>query len=99
AMPPDAPGYMQPSMYEMQAYPPPHIMGSNMMQMPHMASINEVAFFDRVKKHIDDRATYLDFLKLLNLYTQDIIDVVTLVDRAALFLGGQPELLAAFKSL
>ncbi|WFD06240.1 hypothetical protein MVES1_001584 [Malassezia vespertilionis] len=98
-MPPGAPGYMQPPMYDMQSYPPMRVMGGNVMQMPHMASLNEVAFFDRVKKHMDDRATYLDFLKLLNLYTQDVIDVNTLVDRAALFLGGQPELLAAFKSL
>lgn len=93
--PPEAPGYM-PGVYDMPAYPPG--MG-NVMQMPHMASADEVAFFERVKKHIDDRATYLDFLKLLNLYTQDVIGVATLVDRVTLFLGGQPELVAAFKAL
>ncbi|KAJ1032939.1 hypothetical protein NDA16_000218 [Ustilago loliicola] len=64
-----------------------------------LATLDEVAFFDRVKKHIDDRTTYLDFLKLLNLYTQDIIDVKTLVDRAALFIGGNRELFAIFKGL
>ncbi|CCF52944.1 hypothetical protein NDA11_000980 [Ustilago hordei] len=64
-----------------------------------LATLDEVAFFDRVKKHIDDRTTYLDFLKLLNLYTQDIIDVKTLVDRAALFIGGNRELFATFKGL
>ena len=95
-MPPD--GYMGP-VYGVQPYPPPHVIGGGVVQMPHMASVDEVAFFDRVKKHMDDRATYLDFLKLLNLYTQDVIDMRTLVDRAALFLGGQPELFAAFKSL
>lgn len=64
-----------------------------------LATLDEVAFFDRVKKHIDDRTTYLDFLKLLNLYTQDIIDVKTLVDRAALFIGANLELFATFKGL
>ncbi|SJX62935.1 related to SIN3-transcription regulatory protein [Sporisorium reilianum f. sp. reilianum] len=64
-----------------------------------LATLDEVAFFDRVKKHIDDRTTYLDFLKLLNLYTQDIIDVKTLVDRAALFIGANRELFATFKGL
>ncbi|KAN0061779.1 hypothetical protein ACQY0O_005772 [Thecaphora frezii] len=64
-----------------------------------LATIDEVAFFDRVKKHIDDRATYLEFLKLLNLYSQDIIDVRTLVERAGIFIGGHRELYAAFKGL
>ena len=100
-LPPDAPpGYLPGGMYEMPPYAPPHVLGgAGVMQLPHMASIDEVAFFERVKKHIDDRATYLDFLKLLNLYTQDVIDLGTLVDRVSLFLGGQPELVAAFKAL
>ena len=97
-IPPD-PGFMHPAMYGMQAYPPPHVVGGNVPLPPHMAAMDGVAFFDRVKKHIDDRATYMDFLKLLNLYSQDVIDVGTLVDRAAIFLGPQSELLASFKSL
>lgn len=67
-------------------------------QVP-LATLSEVAFFDRVKKHIDDRPTYLEFLKLLNLFTQDIINVRTLVDRAALFIGGHTELFSTFKQL
>ncbi|CAO1622068.1 unnamed protein product [Sympodiomycopsis kandeliae] len=64
-----------------------------------LATLDEVAFFDRVKKHIDDRGAYLEFLKLLNLYTQDVIDVRTLVDKAAVFIGGHRDLFATFKSL
>ncbi|PWN24601.1 hypothetical protein BDZ90DRAFT_234873 [Jaminaea rosea] len=64
-----------------------------------LATLDEVAFFDRVKKHIDDRGAYLEFLKLLNLYTQDVIDVRTLVDKAAAFIGGHRDLFATFKSL
>lgn len=64
-----------------------------------LATVDEVSFFERVKKHVDDRPTYIEFLKLLNLYTQEIIDVRTLVDRAALFIGGHRELFATFKNL
>ncbi|WFC97391.1 hypothetical protein MYAM1_000102 [Malassezia yamatoensis] len=101
----DMPPYAPPHMVGGANHPGPHNLGNGamagdgVMQMPHMATMDEVAFFERVKKHIDDRATYMDFLKLLNLYTQDVIDLATLVDRVSLFLGGQPELLAAFKSL
>lgn len=86
----------------------PGIMGPGSMPgigsgVPHghtpLASVDEVAFFERVKKHIDDRPTYVEFLKLLNLFTQDIIDIRTLIDRAALFIGGQRDLFATFKAL
>lgn len=98
AMPPE--GYLPAgAMYGLQAYPPPHMVAGDMVPVAPMATMDEVAFFERVKKHLDDRTTYLDFLKLLNLYTQEVIDVSTLVDRAALFLGGHSDLFNAFKSL
>lgn len=96
-MPPDA-AMMQPGM--MGPAGMPAIGGPN---VPHntasLATVDEVAFFERVKKHIDDRPTYIEFLKLLNLFTQDIIDMRTLVDRAALFIGGQRDLFDIFKAL
>lgn len=95
-MPPEA-AMMQPGMMG-----PPGIPGMG-PGIPHghaaLATVDEVAFFERVKKHIDDRPTYIEFLKLLNLFTQDIIDMRTLVDRAALFIGGQRDLFATFKAL
>lgn len=75
---------------------PAHQMGPG---QPPLTTVDEVAFFERVKKFIDDRPTYVEFLKLLNLFTQDIIDLRTLVDRAALFIGGHRELFSTFKSL
>ena len=109
-LPPEAPapGFVPGGVYDVPPYAPPPVMAApgggapapgGVVQLPHMATVDEVAFFERVKKHIDDRAAYVDFLKLLNLYTQDVIDIGTLVDRVTLFLGGQPELLAAFKTL
>ena len=58
----------------------------------------EIAFFDRAKKQIGNRASYAEFLKLLNLYTQDLIDKFTLGDRVGAFIGGSPELMIWFKS-
>jgi paired amphipathic helix protein Sin3a len=62
-------------------------------------SQEDVRFFDSVYKFIDDRQTYHEFLKLLNLFTQDIIDLPSLVSRAHLFLGGAPELWAQFREM
>lgn len=47
----------------------------------------ELGFFDKVKKAIGNKQTYNEFLKILNLYSQDIIDKDTLVERVDSFLG------------
>lgn len=65
-----------------------------------LADQAQVIFFERVKKYIDDRTTYHEFLKLLNLFVNDLIDLRTLVERAMLFLGGEDKDLAQdFKQL
>ena len=63
------------------------------------ASTHDIAFFGRVKTHTNDPATYHEFLKLLNLYTQDIIDLTALVSRAFLFLGADAQLWADFREI
>lgn len=55
-------------------------------------------FFDRVKKALENGGTYDEFLKLLNMFSRDIIDVRTLVDRAEVFLG-EGELTTQFKHI
>ncbi|KZW00593.1 hypothetical protein EXIGLDRAFT_639357 [Exidia glandulosa HHB12029] len=57
---------------------------------------DELQFFDKVKRQFEDRATYDEFLKLLNLFSKDIIGVKTLVERAKTFLG-DTELWTQFK--
>ncbi|KAM9930130.1 hypothetical protein OXX59_000735 [Metschnikowia pulcherrima] len=47
----------------------------------------ELSFFDKVKKAIGNKQTYNEFLKMLNLFSQDIIDKATLVERVEAFLG------------
>lgn len=62
-------------------------------------STEELNFFDKIGRYIDDRTVYHEFLKLCNLYTQDIIDLPTLVERAHLFIGTSKELWAQFREV
>lgn len=62
------------------------------------ATSDEVAFFDRVKKLIGNKSTMNEFLKLCNLYSQDLIDKNVLVFRVQNFIGSNPELFNWFKS-
>ncbi|KRZ99517.1 uncharacterized protein AC631_04736, partial [Debaryomyces fabryi] len=60
--------------------------------------LEEISFFDKVKKAIGNKQTYNEFLKILNLFSQDIIDKETLVERVDSFIGdNHPDLLNWFK--
>lgn len=59
---------------------------------------NELAFFDKVKKAIGNKQTYNEFLKLLKLFSSDVIDKSTLHDKARTMIGGFPELFEWFKN-
>jgi paired amphipathic helix protein Sin3a len=59
----------------------------------------EVAFFEKIKKNMNNKATYNEFLKLINMYTNDIIDRNVLVQRVEPFLTSTPDLLTYFKTL
>lgn len=60
-------------------------------------SYNEMQFFERVQLAIDNRDVYNEFLKLINLFTQEIIDMRRLIEQSRTFLG--EELLAQFKEI
>ncbi|KAJ2610085.1 hypothetical protein EV177_004146 [Coemansia sp. RSA 1804] len=64
---------------------------------PATATPDELAFFERVKRFIGQPASYNEFLKLLNLYNQQILDPKTLVERAESFIGDDLELFGWFK--
>jgi paired amphipathic helix protein Sin3a len=55
-------------------------------------------FFDNVKRALDNRDVYNEFLKFVNLFTQDLIDTATLVKESRNFLG-DTELLKQFKDI
>lgn len=66
-------------------------------QIQAMINSEELGLFDRIKRYIDDKATYHEFLKLLNLYTAEIIDMSTLLEKAFLFIGGNDEIFGLFR--
>ncbi|KAI9714226.1 MAG: hypothetical protein M1812_006447 [Candelaria pacifica] len=59
---------------------------------------DELAFFDRAKKFISNKQTYNEFLKLCNLFTQDLINRNVLVHKASSFIGGSSDLMNWFKA-
>jgi paired amphipathic helix protein Sin3a len=62
-------------------------------------SAEEAEFFEKVKVYIGNKATYNAFLKVLNLFSHQIVDQDVLVNRVESFIGGQPELFEWFKKL
>ncbi|KAI9346076.1 hypothetical protein DFJ73DRAFT_482536 [Zopfochytrium polystomum] len=60
-------------------------------------TIEELEWIDRCKRTIGNKATYNEFLKVLNLFSQEIIDAKTLVERVEPFLSKAPELFDWFK--
>lgn len=62
------------------------------------AMSDELTFFDRVKKYINNKQTFNEFLKLCNLFSQDLIDKTTLYHKASTFIGGSPDLMSWFKT-
>jgi len=62
------------------------------------ATAEELGFFDKAKKFIGNKNTTNEFLKLCNLYSQDLIDRNTLLHRAQTFIGGNPELMSWFRN-
>ncbi|KAJ2747575.1 hypothetical protein GGI20_000400 [Coemansia sp. BCRC 34301] len=81
------------------AYGQPGAMVSVIQQPinPATATADELAFFERVKRFIGQPSAYNEFLKLLNLYNQQVLDPKTLVDRAESFIGDDLELFGWFK--
>jgi len=61
-------------------------------------SSDETQFFDRVKRVLDNRDLYNEFLKLVNLFAQDYIDTARLVKESRNFLGNT-ELYKQFRDI
>ena len=58
---------------------------------------DDLAFFDKVKKLLSNKTTYNEFLKLCNMYSQDILDENTLKQKMNGFIGTSNELRQAIK--
>ena len=61
------------------------------------SSAEELDFFDKCKRVIGNKTTYNEFLKILNLFTQETIEAKVLIERVEPFLGKSPELFEWFK--
>lgn len=62
-------------------------------------SAEEIELFERIRKHIGNKPSYEEFLKTLNLYTQQILDMNGLVEQVSIFIGNNKELFDWFKSI
>lgn len=60
--------------------------------------IEETTFFDKAKKFIGNKQIYTEFLKILNLYSQDLLEKDELVDKVEFYIGNSKELFDWFKS-
>lgn len=61
------------------------------------AMSEEFEFFEKVKKALGNKNTYSEFLKVLNLFNQDILDPKMLVHKVEPFLARFPDLFEWFK--
>jgi paired amphipathic helix protein Sin3a len=88
----------QPQQHGVHTPQPPAVVYSNTPSIhTSYTPLEEFEFFDHARKLIGSKAVYQEFLKLLNLFSQDIIDTRALVERANVFLGKSPELMAWFR--
>lgn len=60
-------------------------------------SLEEVELFDRIRKYIGNKPSYEEFLKTLNLYTTQVIDLDTLIVQVQSFIGNNKDLFEWFK--
>ena len=73
--------------FQPNQYPPPTVIPAD-----------QTTFFDRVRRSIDTPETYNEFLKLINLFTQDIIDMRLLVEQSRNFIR-EPDLMMQFREI
>jgi paired amphipathic helix protein Sin3a len=71
----------------------PSSMSDNKMS----ASADELVFFERVKRHLTNKQTYAEFIKILNLFSQEILDRKQVVERVEPFLSNRADLFDWFK--
>ncbi|KAH8899220.1 hypothetical protein GQ53DRAFT_634452 [Thozetella sp. PMI_491] len=64
-----------------------------------VATQDDILFFDRIKKHINNRTTMSEFMKLLNLFNLDLITKDVVLYKANQFIGGNSDLLASLKAI
>ncbi|GMM54440.1 transcriptional regulator [Maudiozyma humilis] len=64
----------------------------------NLTLVEETSFFDKVKKAVGTKQVYTEFLKILNLYSQDLLEVNELVEKVEYYLGPHKDLFDWFKN-
>ncbi|KAH0834686.1 hypothetical protein J3R83DRAFT_10212 [Lanmaoa asiatica] len=90
----------------MERVPSPGFSSLRQVQLQHaqiaasitVPNLDETHFFDRVKRAINNRDAFNEFLRLVNLFTQELIDTARLVREARNFLG-DGELMRQFREI
>ncbi|KAL4069818.1 hypothetical protein V8B97DRAFT_2104708 [Scleroderma yunnanense] len=109
---PDSPHFTSYGLPTASPQPVQHAMQSTLSHMAIMSGVqpimsglppvtsppDELLFFERAKRALESKDIYEEFLKLLNLYSKDVIDTKMLVDLAQAFLG-DGDLLTQFKEI
>ena len=95
----------QPDLFEeFQKFLPDPTLGTTTPQEedaihhPTFVTPEEIAFFERVQTVVGSKQVYDEFLKVINLYNQDIINKSILVERVAHFLSKSPDLFNWFRN-
>lgn len=84
-----------------QTHKHPALPGARHAQQPPSSAArhDETQFFERVKHTLNHRETYNEFLRLTNLFTQDVMDSGRYIQEARLFLGDTGELINQLKEI
>ncbi|KAK5663762.1 hypothetical protein OQA88_4193 [Cercophora sp. LCS_1] len=76
------------------------IMPEPLAPIPLAVSMqDDIAFFDRVKKHIGNRTAMTEFLKLINMWNLELITKDVLLYKANQFMGGNYELISTLTAM
>ncbi|KAL0080185.1 Sin3 family co-repressor-domain-containing protein [Phycomyces blakesleeanus] len=87
------------SKHDHPSQPPISDLRSTSPTPQNVLANDEERFFERARKHIGNKTTFNAFLKVINLFNQQIIDENLAAHRAEAFLGGNPSLFQSFKAL
>ena len=85
------------------AYPPPKKQKTGVLRDVSLAeagkfgSLNEFAFFDKVRKALRNQEVYDNFLRCLVLFNQEVVSRTELIQLTTPFLSRHPELFKWFK--
>jgi paired amphipathic helix protein Sin3a len=87
--------------HQSNGHHPLHAVNTTQSMLPapgQGSSPDDIVFFDHAKRVLTANNAYDDFLKLLDLFSRDVIDARTLIRRAERFLG-DGELMTQFKDI